>query len=266
MRGKFKTIFLAVALLPAVVLVARRGDEAPAPPDRALAALLATPLTPRHEPTPAPSPDSGCVRLRIGHIGGPLGRVFNDVNDTHLAVASQSGIAPIGSDREAWENGRGLVQLSSTPTYYLDSLTHSFPYLTREAALLLDDIGRRFADSLRARGGGDYRFKVTSVLRTEATIGRLRRVNRNASGHSAHCHATTFDISYAKFVCDNPAGVRRTHEDLKNLLAEILADLRRQNRCLVKHERRQGCFHITAKPYFLQSAEETDDPNAPTRP
>ena len=84
------------------------------------------------------------------------------------------------------------------------------------------------------------------MLRTPATVGKLRRVNRNATENSAHQYATTFDISYSKFICDNAAAPHRTFEDLKNLLAEIVADMRAEGRCLVKHERHQACFHITA--------------------
>lgn len=138
------------------------------------------------------------------------------------------------------------MEVRSDRYIYVDSLTHSFPFLVPHAASLLDEIGKRFADSLAARGGGTYRPKVTSMLRTPVTVGRLRRVNRNATVESAHQYATTFDISYSKFICDNPADTRRTFEDLKNLLAEIIFDLRSEGRCLVKHERKQACFHITA--------------------
>ncbi len=219
--------------------------------DENLAALLSSPLDAPVESVPSPSPDSGCTRLRIGYIGGALGRVFNDVNADHLAAVAADSIQPFDGDEAlSWERGKGLVRIESCPDYYLDELTHSYPYLRPHAAALLQEIGRRFRDTLTARGGGDYRMKVTSVLRTPATVGRLRRINRNASGESSHCYGTTFDISYAKFVCDDSTGVRRTHEDLKNLLGEILASLRRNGRCLVKHERRQGCFHITAlKPH-----------------
>ena len=130
----------------------------------------------------------------------------------------------------------------------MDSLTHSYPYLVPEAAELLADIGRAFRDSLDARGGGDYRIKVTSMLRTPATVRSLRRVNRNATEESTHQYGTTFDISYSKFICDNPAATRRTFEDLKNLLGEILYDLRASGRCYVKYEYRQSCFHITVRP------------------
>ena len=34
---------------------------------------------------------------------------------------------------------------------------------------------------------------------------------------------------------------------LRLLLGEVLYDLRKQHKCYVKYEIRQGCFHITAR-------------------
>ena len=59
---------------------------------------------------------------------------------------------------------------------------------------------------------------------------------------------TTFDISYSKFICDNPDATHRTFEDLKNMLAEVLYDLKQEGRCYVKYESKQSCFHITTRP------------------
>ncbi len=74
---------------------------------------------------------------------------------------------------------------------------------------------------------------------------RLRRVNVNASDSSTHKFGTTFDLSYVKFHCLDTT--RTIHDgDLKNLLAEVLLDMRTAGRCLVKFERKTGCFHITA--------------------
>ena len=92
-------------------------------------------------------------------------------------------------------------------------------------------------------------------MRTPHTVGKLRRVNRNASANSAHSYATTFDIGYSKFACDDSTATRRTFEDLKNLLATIVRDLRNEGRCYVKHERRQACFHITVRPSSDQNQQ-----------
>ena len=121
------------------------------------------------------------------------------------------------------------------------------PYLVPEAERLLHDIGRSFSDTIRARVGKSYKIKVTSLTRTDVTVRRLRRRNSNATQESAHRFGTTFDISYSKFICCDSSYV--IHEgDLKNILAEVLHRLRREGRCYVKWERKQGCFHITTRP------------------
>ena len=188
----------------------------------------------------------GGVKMRLNPLGGTLGRVFNDSNYLHIASAEKGGIVPLSGIRSAWDAGAKLERLRSCREYYLDELTHSLPYLMPGAHRLLRDIGAAFRDSLHARGGGDYRIKVTSVLRTPRLVKRLRRRNRNAVDTSAHLYGTTFDISYAKFICDSTR-VPRTQEDMKNLLGEVVYAMREQGRCYVKYERKQGCFHITCK-------------------
>ena len=86
---------------------------------------------------------------------------------------------------------------------------------------------------------------VTSLLRTPHTVKRLRRVNRNAVDSSTHQFGTTFDISFTRFHNLDRSKVT-ADEDLKNLLGEVLLDMRDNKRCLVKYERKGGCFHITA--------------------
>ncbi len=191
-------------------------------------------------------PDGGCVKMKIYPIGGSLGRVFNDLNQVHVDEAKKLGIAPIESPRSAWRIKRPIKRIESCGEYFVDNLTHSVPYLVPEASSLLKEIGHRFNDSLQARGGGNYRLKVTSVLRTRGAVKKLRKRNINATEESAHQFGTTFDISYTKFICDSVT-VARTQEDLKNLLGEVLKQLRDEQKCYVKYERKQGCFHITAR-------------------
>lgn len=189
----------------------------------------------------------GGVKMRINPVGGTLAKVFNDSNYLHLQASNALGIRPIARPSDAWHTRRPLVKIASNPDFYVDDLTHSMPYLVPEAATLLHDIGRSFNDSLKARGGGAYRLKVTSILRTPTTVSSLRRRNVNAVATSTHLFGTTFDISHAQFICDNDS-LPRTQEDLKNLLAEVLRDLKQRGRCYVKYERKQACFHITARP------------------
>ncbi|MDE7443835.1 MAG: hypothetical protein K2M65_06715, partial [Muribaculaceae bacterium] len=187
----------------------------------------------------------GGKKIRISKNVTSLPRQFNDSNYRQLMHARNIGISPINGIRDCWHLRQPVVMIESCREYFVDELTHSYPFLVPEAAQLLSDIGARFNDSLQARGGGDYRIRVTSVLRTHDTVKRLRRRNINAIDSSAHRYATTFDISYVKFICDSANTIPRTQTDLKNLLAEVLLQLKAENRCLVKYERKQGCFHIT---------------------
>lgn len=190
-------------------------------------------------------PDGG-VKMKINYLGATLGKVFNDSNALQLQAAEEIGFKSLNTAVDSWRPGREVVKITSNANYFVDELTHSMPFLVPEAATLLDDIGRAFRDSLASRGGGAYRIKVTSVLRTPATVKALRRRNVNAVETSTHLFGTTFDISYAQFICDNDS-LPRTQEDLKNLLGELLNDLKDAGRCYVKYERKQACFHITAR-------------------
>lgn len=192
-------------------------------------------------------PDDGCQKIKINGLGGPLAKVFNDSNYIHYAAAEEIGITPIENDGNAWKPGRELERVRSCKEFYVTELKHSHPYLIPEAHELLKEIGRRFNDSLQARGGGDYRLKITSLLRTSESVKRLRRVNRCAVDSSTHRFGTTFDISYTRFMLTKREGVYRTQEDLKNLLAEVVHAVRKEGKCFVKYERKSGCFHITAR-------------------
>lgn len=178
-------------------------------------------------------------------------RTFGDLNDTHLAVARKIGIRPLASREAAQELGGKLVQIAPCERYDMDSLTHSIPFLVPRASALLDTIGANFLDSLTCKGLNPNRVIVTSVLRTQDDVKRLRRTNGNASANSAHAYATTFDISYRRFTkVEDPDG--RPMQDvsadtLKLVLSEVLRDLRKAERCYIKYELKQGCFHITAR-------------------
>ena len=177
---------------------------------------------------------------------------FNDLNDTQLAVAQAIGVPPV-ANREAAEKIKSkLVKLEDTDTYVIDSLTYSIPYLIPSAKTLLDDIGRVFQDSLSSKGLNPYKLVVTSVLRTEDDVARLRKGNINATEVSTHSYGTTFDLSYWRYV-KIPDLRGRPYEDvppeyLRAVLSQVLKDFHdRPNTCFVKYERQQNCFHVTVK-------------------
>ncbi len=172
---------------------------------------------------------------------------FNDLNDEHLEAARKIGVAAHDVDNILEDDIlEKVVLLDDEEAYMVDELTHSVPYLVPRAAELLSEIGRSFQDSLVAHHLPPYKLIVTSVLRTGKDVKKLGRRNINASKKSAHCYATTFDITYKRFHAlsdeDDVAQIK-----LKLVLGEVLRDLKKQGRCLVKHEVKQACFHITAR-------------------
>jgi len=185
--------------------------------------------------------------MRVRYMGNPRD-VFNDSNYIHWRAADSIGLKPLGDLASHWHLNRPIVKITSCRNFLVEPLTHSVPYLVPEAAAVLHEIGRRFTDSVAARGGSRYRLRVTSVTRTPQNVRRLRRRNVNAVDSSVHQLGTTFDISYARFIPDADNPVDRSVDDLKGVLAEVLAAVRAEGKIYVKHERKQPCYHITARP------------------
>lgn len=178
---------------------------------------------------------------------------YKDLNELHLKHAKANGIAAFKSDKEFLENSERLVDEGKlvhikNPGYYtVKKLTHSHPFLTPQAADLLDDIGKRFHQKLSENNLGKCYFQVSSLLRTGESQKRLSRSNTNASSNSSHLYGTTFDISYQKVIKKPLFG--KTAEVIDGpamkLLSETLGELRKEGRLVVVTERKEACFHIT---------------------
>lgn len=178
-------------------------------------------------------------------------RSFPDLNDKHLEVAKTVGIRPLEDREEAESMKEKLTYITDNEFYVVDSLAHSIPYLVPRASALLDTIGSNFLDSLAAKGLNPNQVIVTSVLRTQSDVKRLRRRNGNASANSAHCFGATFDVSWKRFKKVEDEDGRPLQDvgsdTLKLVLSEVLRDLRQAEKCYIKYELKQGCFHITAR-------------------
>ena len=177
---------------------------------------------------------------------------FPDVQDVQIVAARRWGVKPVRNRQEAEHRRKELVYVGANPFYCIDKgMTHSIPYLVPRAAHLLSAIGRNYLDSLYVKGIPLHRIIVSSVLRTEEDVARLKRRNGNASEQSCHRFGTTFDICYNRYSTVSPpeGPERRTvrSDTLKWVLSEVLRDIREQGRCYVKYEVKQGCFHITVR-------------------
>ena len=177
---------------------------------------------------------------------------FHDLNEAQLAVAQAVGVPPVKDRDEAERMKTRLVEIQDNDLYSLGGLSHSIPFLIPPAAELLDRIGRNFQDSLASKGLNPNRLVVSSVLRTQEDVRKLRQENLNAAEVSTHSYGTTFDLAYWRYV-KVPDLRGRAYADvppeyLRATLSQVLKDLHDEGVCYVKYEKKQNCFHITVRP------------------
>lgn len=215
-------------------------------------AAASTPAAPQATTTATTRPRRP---LRAGSAVWSYPDCFPDVQDVQLPCAQRNGITPPQSRDEiaALLRQHKLVDITTSPFYVVDELTHSLPYLVPRAQQLLNTISINFLDSLRSKGMEPHLPIISSVLRTTDDVARLQRGNRNATTNSCHSYGTTLDIAYHRFMPLNGSypysqvAPTRWNDDLKFVMAEVLYDLRQQGRCYVKYERKQACFHLTVR-------------------
>lgn len=161
--------------------------------------------------------------------------VFNDKQGVQIRAARRMGITPVTENGIKDELSAGRLERveKNTNLYYHFPAKYSYAYLTPEAKDLLAQIGKMYQKKL---GNKYMRLRLTSCLRTEATVRKLRKVNGNAVSNSCHQYGTTFDLSY------NFMSGRQ-----KRALASVLQSLRKAGYCYVVYEVRQPCFHITVR-------------------
>jgi hypothetical protein len=140
-----------------------------------------------------------------------------------------------------------LHRVRSNRYYKVEDLTFSYPYLTGDSKRLLKEIGRRYSDKLGREGLKGSRFIITSMTRTSEKLKGLGRTNGNVSDNSPHLNGNAFDISYARF---SFLKFRVTECDkwyMKEALAEVIYELRKEKKCWATYERQQGCFHVVSR-------------------
>ena len=220
-------------------LKAMKKDELSAAPDTAMADMASIFF----------DKDGKEVKHRIFSVPH-FGNTFPDQQDVQILAANQHGVAPVQNREEAEHSKGKLVYVGSNPFFYVDKLNNSIPYLVPKASVLLQDIGRAYFDSLQIKGIPLHKIIVTSILRTKDDVAKLRTRNGNATENSCHLYGTTFDICYNRYkqiqTKDQPR--RQVQNDtLKWVFSEVLRDFREKNRCYIKYEVHQGCFHITVR-------------------
>ncbi|MDX9946292.1 MAG: DUF5715 family protein [Bacteroidales bacterium] len=157
-------------------------------------------------------------------------RICNDENDLTKRVLSGQ-----------------LVRVRGGSNFRIESMKHSYPYLTRDSRRLLNEIGRRYRQKIGKEGLKGSRFIITSMTRTSENIKGLGKTNMNASENSPHLNGNAFDISYARFSIRKFRVTECDKWYMKEALAEVIYDLRKERKCWATYEKQQGCFHIVSR-------------------
>jgi hypothetical protein len=140
-----------------------------------------------------------------------------------------------------------LVKVRTGNLYIVDKMTYSSPYLTKDAKKLMDEIARRLRDKASEKGLKGVRFCVTSMTRKTENVKSLRRLNGNSSENSPHLYGNAFDISYKRIKARKLVITNCDSKFLKDLLGEVIWELRQERKCWATYERMQSCYHIVAR-------------------
>lgn len=163
--------------------------------------------------------------------------------------AKRTGIVPCRNEKDLRQRIRegSLVKVSGNRKFKVDKLSHSHPYVTRDTRDLIEEIADRFREKTSGKGLRGSKFIITSMTRKTDGLRSLRRQNMNASENSPHMYGNAFDISYKRIIADKMVLTNCDKGFLKEALAQVIWELKREGKCWATYERGQACFHVVAR-------------------
>ena len=173
-------------------------------------------------------------------------RKLNDRIVDYSASAKLKGIGVCRNEAELKKRiseGK-LVRVSSGNSYQVEKMIFSYPCITRDSKSLLDEIASRFIKKASENGLKGVKFYITSMTRKADNLKSLRRYNGNASVNSPHLYGNAFDISYKRFIARKWILTNCDKKFLKEALAEVIWELRSENKCWATYEKVQNCYHV----------------------
>jgi serine/threonine-protein kinase RIO1 len=176
-------------------------------------------------------------------------RKLNDRIVDYSAAAKLRGISACKDESELKRrisDGK-LAKVTSGNSYIVEKMTFSYPCVTPDSKILLDEIARRFREKSSQKGLNGVKFFITSMTRKTDNVKSLRRYNGNASVNSPHLYGNAFDISYKRFIARKWVLTNCDKKFLKEALAEVIWQLRSENKCWATHEKMQNCYHVVSR-------------------
>jgi hypothetical protein len=176
-------------------------------------------------------------------------RKLNDRIVDYSAAAKLNGINICKDESELKRRiseGK-LVKVTSGNCYVVEKMKFSYPFVTGDSKILLDEIARRFREKSSQKGLNGVKFFITSMTRKTDNVKTLRRYNGNASANSPHLYGNAFDISYKRFIARKWVLTNCDKKYLKEALAEVIWQLRSENKCWATYEKIQNCYHVVSR-------------------
>jgi hypothetical protein len=176
-------------------------------------------------------------------------RKLNDRIVDYSVEARKSGISPSSTTKELRKkiSGGKLVRIRTSQRYIVDRMTYSYPAVTPDSKILLDEIAARFRKKTSQKGLYGVEFHITSMTRERDNLKVLHSRNGNASVNTPHLYGNAFDISYKRFSVRKMFLTNCDRKYLKEALAEVIWELRDEKRCWATYERMQNCFHVVSR-------------------
>ena len=171
---------------------------------------------------------------------------LKDGLEEYIKYVSKNGISKCSDKNEVLNNSE-LIKITNSDFFIIDNLTHSYPYLTEDGENLLNNIGESFNSKIANSDLKHSKFIVTSLTRTTESINRLREENASAVINSPHQYGECFDISYIRF-SNLFVKLKPCHlEYLKETLAGVIYELKKNKKCWAITEYQQHCFHVVSR-------------------
>lgn len=166
-------------------------------------------------------------------------QLFTDGISVHELAYKKEGIKSQKNSLELNNlKSKGVLKkITTNDNYIVRDMDYSDPLLLTKAADLLTNISRLYRSEIDKAGLKYVPFEITSATRTIESVKKLQQENNNAIKNSAHLKGKTFDIGYINFA---------NYPKQRAIFISILKSFREENKCFVKYEIGQKCFHITA--------------------
>jgi hypothetical protein len=174
------------------------------------------------------------------------------LNDRIIDYSAYATLTGIGKCSDVIDIGKKvsdkqLFRVRSSKYYKIENLKYSYPYLTPDSKNLLYEIGKRFKEKINREGFKGTKLTITSMTRTSEMVKGLGKTNINASDNSPHLMGNAFDISYTRFSFMKLHVTECDKWYMKEALAEVIYQLKKEKKCWATFERKQGCFHVVSR-------------------